>query len=419
MRERIREVSHSAVARGLVVAAVLGGLLALPAAAAAALPVPGARYESHDHTVNGAGWHVEVSTAKRDRRLLSTIVLYDQRCNETIAASRIRLAPDGTLLTSREFTAADTSGAEHPATWELALSFPTPHTVEGSFNLIEPGCEARHQFSGAHGGGHHSYPDLAAATPAARARARRMLRRVRAVAARRFPTLEAARAAGFTRYMVADKVADPGVFHLWSRRYNRDDRLLDPERPESLVYWKPPDPTAPRRLLAFMFRVRPGPLPRFAGTIPSWHTHKPGGDQMTHVWLTDDLRGAYANCLPMPELQRALHPFVFDDVPIEGHESQPCPTTEQASAASARAPAVRVGDNYFSPKTLTVKQHSTVTWRFVGKKVHNVTVKRGPVKFSSPSKVSGKFKQHMWRKGTYKIICSIHAGKQRMTLEVT
>ena len=155
-----------------------------------------------------------------------------------------------------------------------------------------------------------------------------MLRRVRAVAARRFPTVQAARAAGFDRYMVRDKTGEPGIFHLWSRRYNRDDRILDPERPESLVYWKPPDPAAPYQLLAFMFRIHDGPEPLFAGTIPSWHTHNPGGDKMTHVWLTRGVRGAYANCLPLPELERALHPFVFDEIPIQGHESQPCPPSE-------------------------------------------------------------------------------------------
>ena len=88
------------------------------------------------------------------------------------------------------------------------------------------------------------------------------------------------------------------------------------------------------------------------------------------------------------------------------------------AAAPAAAKPIKVGDNYFSPKRKTVQQHSTVTWKFVGKDVHNVTVKRGPVKFSSPSKVSGKYRRHMMRKGTYKIVCSIHEGKQKMTLKV-
>ena len=88
------------------------------------------------------------------------------------------------------------------------------------------------------------------------------------------------------------------------------------------------------------------------------------------------------------------------------------------AAAPAAAKPIKVGDNYFKPKLKTVQQHTTVTWKFVGKEVHNVTVKRGPVKFSSPSKISGKYRRHMMRKGTYKIVCSIHEGKQKMTLKV-
>jgi hypothetical protein len=74
-----------------------------------------------------------------------------------------------------------------------------------------------------------------------------------------------------------------------------------------------------------MFRARPGPPPRFAGSIPVWHAHKQGGDKMIHVWLTPSLRAAYANCRPVRELERALHPFRFDDGPSHHHEAQPCP----------------------------------------------------------------------------------------------
>ena len=94
-----------------------------------------------------------------------------------------------------------------------------------------------------------------------------------------------------------------------------------------------------------------------------------------------------------------------------------CAATAVAAAPAAAKP-IKVGDNYFSPKRKTVRQHTTVTWKFVGNNVHNVTVKRGPVKFSSPSKVSGRFRKHMMRKGTYKIVCNIHQGTQRMTLKV-
>jgi plastocyanin len=92
-------------------------------------------------------------------------------------------------------------------------------------------------------------------------------------------------------------------------------------------------------------------------------------------------------------------------------------------AALAAAPAsagktVRVGDNWFSPKTLTVAQHSTVTWRFVGKRLHKVSVTSGPERFKSPARSSGRYRRHLMYRGTYKIVCSIHKGTQRMTLRV-
>jgi plastocyanin len=89
------------------------------------------------------------------------------------------------------------------------------------------------------------------------------------------------------------------------------------------------------------------------------------------------------------------------------------------AAAPAEAATVRVGDNWFSPKSKTVPQHSIVTWRFVGDRMHNVTVISGPARFSSPSRSSGKYRRHMMKRGTYKIVCSIHEGSQKMTLRVT
>jgi hypothetical protein len=321
--------------RGCIVVTTVAGTLILSAAASAANPAPGARFTMHHHETRGAGWHVQIDISRRHAGVVRSVELYDERCEETIAADRIRLAPDGSLQASADFTATDRHGREQPGHWELRAQFPARDRVEGSFTLTEPNCAADHPFAGARhvpGGGHHhhgrsdpfDYPDIAGASSAARAKARRMLRRVRAVAARRFPTIERARAQRYNRYMVREKIPEPGVFHLWSRAYNGDSAVLDPERPESLVYWKPTRPGARRVLLGFMFRLGPGPHPTFAGTIPSWHTHKKGGDQMTHVWLARSLRGAYANCLAVPELERSLHAFTFEDIRYDGHESQPC-----------------------------------------------------------------------------------------------
>ena len=66
---------------------------------------------------------------------------------------------------------------------------------------------------------------------------------MRAVAARRFPTIEHPGAEGFNRYKFPSPPG-PGRFHLWSLEYDSDDRILDPERVESLVPWQPLDPQA-------------------------------------------------------------------------------------------------------------------------------------------------------------------------------
>jgi len=60
-----------------------------------------------------------------------------------------------------------------------------------------------------------------------------------------------------------------------------------------------------------------------------------------------------------------------------------------------------------------------VAWRFAGRNLHTVSVKKGPVKFSSALKNSGSYKKKMTRRGTYTIYCKIHgASDQRMKLVV-
>lgn len=84
---------------------------------------------------------------------------------------------------------------------------------------------------------------------------------------------------------------------------------------------------------------------------------------------------------------------------------------------------VDVGDNYFvrasGVPTVTVRSGDTVTWRWVGRRPHNVRVTSGPERFSSPSKRSGRYSRVVRRRGTYTIVCDIHGARdQRMTLKV-
>jgi plastocyanin len=82
--------------------------------------------------------------------------------------------------------------------------------------------------------------------------------------------------------------------------------------------------------------------------------------------------------------------------------------------AGARASTtVKVGDNFFSPDRKTVSKGTKVKFKWVGNNDHNVVKSSGPGgSFSSPTtdapgvNFSKKFK----KKGTYKLICTIHSG---------
>jgi plastocyanin len=93
-----------------------------------------------------------------------------------------------------------------------------------------------------------------------------------------------------------------------------------------------------------------------------------------------------------------------------------------AAPALSREKSVEVDDNYFvhkgTPKTVTVKKGDTVAWEWEGRNPHNVTVTRGPVKFHSKTKTSGSYSKRLTQRGTYRILCTIHAPTMRMKLKV-
>jgi hypothetical protein len=112
-----------------------------------------------------------------------------------------------------------------------------------------------------------------------------------------------------------------GTEHLISQEFLEDDVVLDPDRPESLVY---DTSTGDRRLVAAMYMLRPGtPLdrtPDVGGALVQWHTHedlcftrsgrvagivdasgacptglvKPALSPMVHVWITSHECGPFA-----------------------------------------------------------------------------------------------------------------------------
>jgi len=96
-----------------------------------------------------------------------------------------------------------------------------------------------------------------------------------------------------------------------------------------------------------------------------------------------------------------------------------------AVAASGAKKTVKVGDNFYSPKTLTVKKGTTVTWKWPGfdqaGDVHDVSLKSGPKgvkKFHSDSAATDySFKRKLTVAGTYKLVCTLHED-MRMTIRV-
>lgn len=90
--------------------------------------------------------------------------------------------------------------------------------------------------------------------------------------------------------------------------------------------------------------------------------------------------------------------------------------------ALSKGKAVKVDDNYFvragAARTVSVDRNDTVVWEWEGRNPHNVTVTRGPVRFASRTKNSGSYRKKLSRRGSYKILCTIHAPGMRMTLRV-
>ena len=93
-----------------------------------------------------------------------------------------------------------------------------------------------------------------------------------------------------------------------------------------------------------------------------------------------------------------------------------------AAPALSKRKSIEVDDNYFvhkgAPRTVTVHKGDKVEWEWEGSGLHNVTVKKGPVKFHSKDKTKGTFEKKLRTVGTYKIVCTFHAPGMRMTLKV-
>ena len=87
------------------------------------------------------------------------------------------------------------------------------------------------------------------------------------------------------------------------------------------------------------------------------------------------------------------------------------PTVEGATKS------VRVGDNFFSPSSISIRKGDYVKWRWVGDARHNVVATRG-ASFRSSIKTSGTYTRRFRRRATIRYICTIHPSSMRGTIRV-
>jgi plastocyanin len=92
-----------------------------------------------------------------------------------------------------------------------------------------------------------------------------------------------------------------------------------------------------------------------------------------------------------------------------------------AAQALAASRGVRVGDDFFVRRghhSISVRHGTAVTFRWVGKRVHDVHARTGPVHFRSSVMTHGRFTTTLNRRGRYLVVCDIHPKKMRLTIRV-
>ncbi len=148
----------------------------------------------------------------------------------------------------------------------------------------------------------HGTSSAVQATPDEQANAARLLADVKAGIAK-YASLQAALADGYE----SKKSFGPEVrtAHFRNKAFVTDDRILDPKRPEGLVYMHTPEG---RTVLLGAFFVAPrGQGPRPGGPLTEWHTHNERGhSEMMHVWIVVDKPDPVAFGRMTRELRQAV-----------------------------------------------------------------------------------------------------------------
>ena len=81
-----------------------------------------------------------------------------------------------------------------------------------------------------------------------------------------------------------------------------------------------------------------------------------------------------------------------------------------AVPAFAATRTVKVDDDVFEPRSLTIRKGDYVKFRWVGQAPHNVRRVRGPRFSPISTRRTGTVTRRFRRTGTYRLTCTIHSG---------
>lgn len=415
-----KRASYNRARRASALLLVISGGLA--SNSEAAVPPPTSVFTAYDHASGANGFHLQFAVGSNPR-LIRTAFLESFACHVEPVVRNVPVSESGDVHTHRAFAPLLSRPRSKTGIFTVIARFTSPTRLDGTYQARKPGCDTGvRAFTAATEKGHSADvppPDIAGATPAQRAEAEALLAASRQ-AASRFRTIGDAFRAGFVPHpgFKAAWVWPRGVgFHLENCQNWVDDHALDSARPESLVYWSPPN-AAPVPI-AFMYRVSSyQPPPTTGGPIIRWHGHGDGAFLMTHVWFASRLEEAFSTSL----------------VPSESFFASFALQPQNATGWPWGALGATTGDSYclrggrhvrrvvtmrkatFSRRAVVVPPGGIVTWRFDGRKRHELAA-GGTESFGSGAIRRGTYRHRFIWPGRTRVVCAIHL-RMRMTVIV-
>lgn len=186
-----------------------------------------------------------------------------------------------------------------------ASTVPTVTAGTGSGTAATPGHS--------HGGTTGTPSATAPVTPEQQAAADKLVSDTKSDIAR-FTDYNTAMTEGYkqiTPYVLGRGSDKYGPAHFYNAAYNRDSKLLDPTKPEALVYFKMPG--GQMILLGAMYLAPTGQGPTPGGSLTTWHTHDNLCASMSGVALKNSQGNCPAGSLDVGSKAEMLHVWTFNN----------------------------------------------------------------------------------------------------------